>query len=146
LSTDAAPLSAKPSRLVLYDGHCGMCDATVQWFIAHDPGGKFHFAPLQGPTAAQVLERHPELPENLDSIVFVVQTPDGERVFWESRAFLLMCGELENFWRVLRWFMLIPAFISDPVYRFVARHRLKVFGSLDSCRIPSPAQAEHFLP
>lgn len=123
-----------------------MCDATVQWFLAHDPNGNFHFAPLQGPTAEQVLQRHPELPENLDSILFVTQTDTGEVVVWESRAFLMMCGELENFWRVLKLLLIIPGFISDPVYRFVARHRLKVFGSLDTCRVPSPSQAEHFLP
>jgi len=123
-----------------------MCDATVQWFLEHDPEGKFHFAPLQGATAAQVIARHPELPENLDSILFVTQPDTGEKVEWESRAFLRMCGELENLWRFLSYFMIIPGFIADPVYRFVARHRLKVFGSLESCRIPTPSQAEHFLP
>jgi predicted DCC family thiol-disulfide oxidoreductase YuxK len=123
-----------------------MCDATVQWFLAHDPQRKFHFAPLQGPTAALVLARHPELPENLDSILFVSQSENGETVEWESRAFFLMCGELENLWRFLRYFMVIPGFIANPIYRFVARHRLKVFGTLDTCRIPSPNQAEYFLP
>ena len=47
--------------LLLYDGTCGFCAASVQWVLRHDRRGTLLFAPLQGETARPILERHPEL-------------------------------------------------------------------------------------
>ena len=62
---DGSDAPSLPPRLVLYDGMCGLCDKSVQWLLDHDPDGKLRFAPLQGPTAASILERHPSLPRTL---------------------------------------------------------------------------------
>ena len=132
--------------LVLYDGHCGMCDATVQWILKHDSAHQFQMAPLQGVTAAEILSRHPELPADLDSILLVQKTAGGESITWESGAFFRIAAQLDLPWRLLRLGALFPRWVSDPVYRFVARHRLKVFGRLDTCRIPDATQINRFLP
>lgn len=140
------PTLDREKLLVLFDGHCGMCDATVQWIIKHDHHARFQMAPLQGETARGIIQRHPELPENLDSILLVRQELGGEAVSWESSAFFSIASELSLPWRWLALGRLVPRLISDSVYRIVARHRLRFFGSLDTCRIPDAHEIERFLP
>lgn len=134
-------------RLVLFDGVCAVCDATVQWILDHDPERRFHFAPLQGPTAAEVLARHPEIPANLDSIVFIEVGPGGvERATWHSTAILRMASALRAPWRWLAVFLVVPRFLRDPFYRAFAAIRYRVFGKLESCRLPDPGTEDRFLP
>ncbi|MHC4817599.1 MAG: thiol-disulfide oxidoreductase DCC family protein, partial [Planctomycetota bacterium] len=75
-----------PPRLVLFDGICGFCDRAVRWLIERDRFGHLHFAPLQGETAAALRRRHPEIPEDIDAIVYVETDASGERVHLRSDA------------------------------------------------------------
>jgi predicted DCC family thiol-disulfide oxidoreductase YuxK len=128
--------------VVLYDGECGFCDASVQWVLARDRRGTFRFAPLQGSTAAGIRAAHPELPADLDSIIVM----DGERLFWRSAAIFRICAQLGGAWGVVAWLRVLPAAVTDLGYRLFAAHRHRVFGRLDACRVPSPAQRALFLP
>jgi predicted DCC family thiol-disulfide oxidoreductase YuxK len=143
--TQAPPTAFE--RLVLFDGVCAVCDATVQWILDHDPDGLFHFAPLQGETAAAVLARHPELPADLDSIVLIeVGAGGAERASWHSAAILRIAGSLRAPWRLLSVFQVVPWFLRDPFYRGFAAIRYRVFGKLESCRMPDPGTEDRFLP
>ena len=144
-STPHSP-DALPRFVLLFDGTCAVCDSTVQWLLDRDPQGLLAYAPLAGPTAAAVKERHPEWPDNLDSLVLVEQTADGERLDWYSTAVLRSVAQLDGFWsavsRVLLW---LPAPLRDVFYRLFARLRYRVFGRLEQCRLPEPALQPRFL-
>ncbi len=131
-----------PPRLVLYDGHCGFCDASVQWLLDHDPAGKLRFAPLQGETAAVVRARG-GWPDDLDSIVLV---EGGEQLSWRSTAAVRIAGALPWPWRVLAAAWLVPWPLRDIGYRLVAAVRFRIWGRLDACRLPAPDEAARFLP
>ena len=132
-----------PERpVVLYDGLCGFCDASVQFLLDHDPDGVFAFAPLQGDTAKQLLAAHPEVPADLDSIVLI----DGPVAAWRSRAVFLICGRMAWPWRAIAWLRFLPRPLIDLGYRFVARIRYRIWGRLDRCRVPGPAERARFLP
>ena len=118
----------------------------MQWIIEHDPRGRFHYAPLQGPTAEAVRARHPELPRGIDSIILVVQEPDGERLYWYADALLGIARELDAPWRWVGLGRCLPSPLRNLAYRGFARVRYRLFGKLDSCRIPSPELAARFLP
>lgn len=139
----AAAPPALPEHLVLYDGLCGFCDVSVQWLLRHDPAGRLRFAPLQGETAAGILARHPELPSGLDSMVYV---EGGERVSWYSGAAFGILRVLPGAWRALSVFSVLPRWLTDLAYRLFARFRYRVWGRLDACRIPTPADRARFLP
>ena len=135
-----------PPALVLYDGLCGFCDGAVQWLLSRDKAGNLTYAPLQGETAAAVRARHPELPDQLDSIIFVEQDGAHERVYWYSRAAFRIATYLPSPWRALRLLGLIPRFLTDLGYRIVAKARYRIWGRLDACRLPSPEERARFLP
>ncbi len=134
-----------PPYTLLFDGDCAVCDRTVTWLLARDPSGVLAYAPLQGPTATAIRDRHPEWPANLDSLVLVIQGEDGERVLFYSTAVLTAVGNLAGFLPfVCRTLLWIPAPLRDPFYRGFARVRYSIFGKLDTCRLPMPGEAERF--
>jgi len=134
------------ARVVLYDGVCGFCNGSVRWLIARDPEARLRFAPLQGETAAALRARRPEIPTEIETMVFVDVAPGGERVFVRSAAIFRMLAELRAPWRwiaPLRW--LAPAALWDVAYRAFARRRYQWFGRLEACPIPTPEVRERFL-
>lgn len=139
----ARPVS---SPIVLYDGTCGFCDASIQWILARDRAGVFRFAAQQGETAAAIVARHPELPKDLDSLILVEGEGAEERVTWHSSAALGIAARLPGAWRALSWFGLLPRALTDLGYRMVARVRYRIWGRLDACRVPRPEERARFLP
>ena len=143
--TTASQREELPPLLLLFDGECAVCDRTVQFLLDRDPAGLLSYAPLQGETAREIQERHPEWPDSLDSLVLVVQGEDGERLHFYSTAVLLPVQRLGGWLGLLaaiaRW---VPRPLRDPFYRAFARIRYRVFGRLEACRLPKPEEAERF--
>jgi predicted DCC family thiol-disulfide oxidoreductase YuxK len=137
---------ALPPRLVLYDGVCGLCDRSVQWLLTHDPGGALHFAPLQGETATALRARLPEIPSEVETIVFVERAEGGERVYLRSRAAFRIARYLAGPFRMLAWLGVFPRVLTDLAYRLVARVRYRIWGQLEQCRVPLPGERARFLP
>jgi predicted DCC family thiol-disulfide oxidoreductase YuxK len=145
----AIPNPAVEGPVVLYDGYCGLCDRSVRWLVEADRRGVLRYAPLQGETAAPILERH-GIPAggDFDSFILVenLGTP-RERLRQRSDGALAALGALGG-WRssLARLARLVPRFLRDALYRFIARHRMRWFGRLDACRIPTPEERSRFLP
>ncbi len=147
------PTAAPPTRpadaferLVLFDGVCGFCDRSVRWLIERDSQARPRFAPLQGETAAALRARHPQIPETLETMVYVERDGGAERVHLRSEAVLRICAELGRPWRALSWALWLPRWLTDLAYRLLARVRYRVFGKLDACALPGPGERGRFLP
>ena len=128
--------------IVLYDGTCGLCHRSVKFLLRHERADTLMFAPLQGETAAALRAKHPEIPDNLDTVVFI----EDDRVHLRSKAFLYVSHHLRAPWRwgyAFRWF---PAILLDLLYRVIAKLRYRVWGRADECTLPSPAQRARFMP
>ncbi len=131
-----------PPRIVLYDGVCGLCHRAVRWLLSKDRGRQLWFAPLQGPTAARLRALHPEIPDELDSVVLV----DGGRVHLRSKAFLGAARHLPAPWRWASGLGWIPGPVLDTVYRLVARVRYRVWGRFEACKMPEAEDRSRLLP
>src|SRR3990172_10381698 len=64
-----------PTPLILYDGVCPLCTASVIAVIRRDPRKRFHFAALQSPLGRTLLARY-RLPQD-EFQTFVLITEDG---------------------------------------------------------------------
>jgi predicted DCC family thiol-disulfide oxidoreductase YuxK len=138
--------------LVIFDGHCGLCNHSVRWFLARDRHDRMRFVPSDSPKVAALLERHgmtaASAPLGPESIV-VVKDAGGtsEHVLVRSPAVLAMLSVLPRPWpaisAALGW---IPKPILDLTYRLIARSRYRIWGRLDDiCALPTPHQRRHFL-
>lgn len=133
-----------PSHLVLFDGQCAVCNRAVQFLLDHDAERRLHFAPLQGTTAADLLQRHPEL-EELDTLVYVNQLGAAdEKIQVHSAAVFAISRLLPAPWRWVAAASVLPRAASDAAYRKFAASRYSLFGTADTCRIPQPEDAARF--
>jgi predicted DCC family thiol-disulfide oxidoreductase YuxK len=127
--------------VVIFDGVCNLCNASVRFIIRHDPEAVFRFAPLQS-KAAQKLLGGATLPvDSSDSVLLV----DGNNVYSESTAALMIARKLKGGWHLLYGLMIIPSPIRDAIYRLVARNRYRIFGKREQCMIPEPDALYRFL-
>jgi predicted DCC family thiol-disulfide oxidoreductase YuxK len=136
---------AERPYILLFDGVCAFCDGAVQWLMERDPRGRLSYAPLQGPTAAELRARHPEIPDDIDTMVLVETCGDVETVRLRSDAIFATCELLDPPPAWLPWVRWLPRPLADVAYRIFARLRYRVFGRYDACRVPTPEERERFL-
>lgn len=132
-----------PRPVILFDGVCNLCNASVLFVIDRDPRARFAFAPLQGEEAAALLgERGRRTdPENPASILLV----ENDRVYDRSTAALRIARHLSGLWPALSVLLLVPRPLRDAVYDWAASRRYRWFGRLDACRLPTPELRSRFL-
>jgi len=140
-------MSEQPA-LLLFDGTCGFCAESVQFVLQREKRRRtLRFASLQSQPGVEVRERHPEL-ERVDSVIWLEAGVDGqpERVFVRSAAVLRVLHYLGGVWTVLAWMaVIVPAFVRDAVYDWVARHRHQLIRRGKACLLPTPDQRERFV-
>ena len=133
-----------PHAIILFDGVCNLCNATVHFVIRRDPRERFRFAQLQGDAARRICAEHglpvPASAEP-DSIVVIV---DG-RALERSDAALAIAGGLRFPWPLLGALSIVPRPARDAVYRLVARNRYRWFGRRSACLVPTEEIRSRFL-
>ncbi len=130
---------SQPEIILFFDGVCGLCNGLVDWLLPRDRKKKIKFATLQGTTAASLLTKTHT--EDLDTVVLWYKG----KILTESTAILACLKELGGLWSLTYGFMIVPAFVRDVIYRFIARNRYKFFGKLSTCRLPLPGERLQFL-
>jgi predicted DCC family thiol-disulfide oxidoreductase YuxK len=129
------------SATILFDGVCNLCNGSVRFIIARDPAARFRFAPLQSAAADALLREAGAVVPLPDSMVLV---QDG-RVFVRSDAALRVARGLRFPWPLAYGCIIVPRFIRDRVYDFIAAHRYRWFGRREHCMIPTPDLERRFL-
>lgn len=140
-SATPPPASGALPSVVLFDGLCNLCNASVQFIIRRDPAARFRFASLQSPVAAEVLRSASARGPLPDSIVLV----EGGRVTTQSTAALRIARRLRFPWPLLYTLILVPRPIRDAAYAWIARNRYRWFGKRDQCLLPTPELRARFL-
>jgi predicted DCC family thiol-disulfide oxidoreductase YuxK len=133
--TDSAP-----TRIVLFDGVCNVCDAAVNFIIDHDRDGRFTFASLQSDVGRRLCREH-GIPEDFDTIAFI---EDG-KAYTRSAAVLRIAKGLDGAWPALFSLVVLPRPLRDRAYRYFAAHRYAWFGKQDACKVPTPDIRRRFL-
>ena len=127
--------------VILFDGVCNLCNGAVQFVIRRDRSANFQFAPLQSAFGESVIQRHDFPKPVADSIVLV----DAEGIWQKSDAILRIARKLPGGWPLLYGFIILPKFIRDGIYDWIARNRYRFFGRQLHCMIPTPELRARFL-
>jgi predicted DCC family thiol-disulfide oxidoreductase YuxK len=130
-----------PGPIVLFDGVCKFCDASVNFILDHDRAARVRFAALQSETGRALLKKHRLPPDRLDTLVLV----EGNRPAVRSTAALRIARYLDAPWPLLTALLLLPTFLRDAAYELLAANRYRWFGRLDACRVPTPELRQRFL-
>ncbi len=128
--------------VLYFDGVCNLCNGAVQFVIRHDRRGKIRFASLQSGAGEEAIRKvEARYGRRPDSLLFEA----GDKIWIESDAALQLTRYLDGGWRALGILSVVPRFIRDAAYRFVARNRYRWFGRKDACMIPTPELKQRFL-
>ncbi len=126
--------------VILFDGVCNFCDASVQFILDRDDKEMYRFASLQSDAGQKLLKEH-NVSDDVDSMVLI---EDG-KVYYKSAAALRISRNLNGAWKLLYILILVPAPLRNMVYDLIAKNRFKWFGQKDSCMLPPPNVRRRFL-
>ncbi len=128
--------------VVYFDGVCNLCNQAVQVIIKNDKHKKFRFASLQSEAGEKLLSKfQTDKTPPPDSVILSYRG----QVFIKSDAALRIARLLGGGWNLLYATIIIPRFIRNAVYDWIARNRYRWFGKKDSCMIPTPELKSRFL-
>ena len=127
--------------IILFDGVCNLCNSSINYAIKYDKKGLFKFAALQEPPGRLLLKRYNIDPLDTDSIILI----ENGKAYVKSTAALRVARNLSGALPLLYGFIIVPAFIRNWVYDFIAKHRYKWYGKKESCLIPTPELKDKFL-
>lgn len=128
-------------QIILFDGVCNLCNKAVTYIIDHDKNDHFKFAALQSDVGKDLLSKHSIDPQEIDSIVLI----DTNKAYIKAGAALRIAKKLSGALPLLYGFVILPKFITNAIYDFIARNRYDWFGKKDNCMIPSPELKAKFL-
>ena len=129
--------------IVFFDGVCNLCNGTVRFVVERDKHAYFRFASIQSDAGAEIMRKHGlEAPHGDPTSIVVIE---DDRAYQRSTAALHMVRHLTFPWKLGYAFIIVPRFIRDAVYNFIARHRYEWFGRRDVCMVPTPELRARFL-
>lgn len=137
--------------LVVFDGHCGLCNRAVRWFLRRDLRDRLRLVASESPKAAALLARHgfgeasPGLGPDTILVVLDAGGP-SESVLTRSDAVLALLAELPAPWPAVAGLLCwIPRPLRDLGYRLIARCRYRIWGRLKTCPLPTVEERARFL-
>jgi predicted DCC family thiol-disulfide oxidoreductase YuxK len=132
---------ADPS-VIVFDGVCVLCSRWVDFILRHDRAGRFRLAAMQGAHGRALLKAHGLCADDPVSFLLV----QGARGYTDTDALAQVLRSFGGGWRVsAACLRAVPRFCRDPAYRWIARHRYRLFGRHAACRLPEATQAWRFL-
>lgn len=130
----------KKQPVLLFDGECGFCNRSVQFFLRRERNKKMHFAPLQS-KAGILLKEYFEIESKTDSLILIKENS----AYIKSCAALRLAPFMRGWWPLAKLLVIIPPFMRNWVYDFIARRRMKIFGRVQSCELLKEEDKERFL-
>lgn len=127
--------------LILFDGICNFCNSAVNFTLKRNTKADIRFAPMQSEAGQKLLQQYNLPADDMQSFFFI---EDGV-VYKQSTAALKVCRHLRWLWPLCYGFIIVPKFIRDGIYNWIAKNRYKWFGVQQSCMIPTPEVRARFL-
>jgi len=127
--------------IVLFDGMCNFCNASVNFIIERDSKGYFKFAPLQSDIGLELQEKYRIDKTQTESVILI----EDDVVYTHSTAALRIAGRLDGLWAWLQALKIVPLRLRDFLYKQFAKYRYKIFGRKEVCMMPTPRIRSRFI-
>ena len=128
-------------NIILFDGVCNFCNATVNTIIKYDTFNHFKFAAQQSEAGQRILKEAGYKVESFNSVLLL----KNNQVFTKTDAVIEVCKLLTGMPRIFIFIQYIPKPIRDFGYSIIAKYRYAVFGKRTACMVPTTAQKNKFI-
>ena len=133
--------AAQQHKIILFDGVCNLCNSSVTFIIKRDVHDQFRFAALQSEIGQHYIQKFKIDPVETDSIILIKK----DKYYAKSSAALRIAKYLSGGYPLLYGFLIVPKFIRNAVYDYIAKNRYKWYGKKEQCMIPTPELKSKFL-
>jgi predicted DCC family thiol-disulfide oxidoreductase YuxK len=129
-------------KIILFDGLCNLCDASVQFIIKRDTKDVFRFVSLQSDLGQELLQKLPLTIQKTDSIILY----ESDTVYYyKSKAVFEIVKSIGGFIYCLLIFKLLPTAVTDTIYDYIAKNRYRWLGKKEYCLVPTKELESKFL-
>ena len=132
---------APESPVVVFDGLCNLCNASVRFILRHEREPRLRFASLQSNAGRALLAGRGLAADEIDTFVLI---EDGDH-YTCSEGALRVARHLSAPWSLTVALRVVPRPIRDALYRIIALNRFKWFGRRETCMVPLPKFRGRFL-
>lgn len=129
-------------QIVLFDGVCNFCNASILKIIKNDKKNIFLFASLQSEIEKEITQ-HFNIDTNLIDSIILVESKTNYAI--KSTAALKIAKQFGGLWWLFQFFWILPTSFRDFFYDYIAKNRYKWFGKKESCMIPTPEIKSKFI-
>lgn len=115
--------------IIVFDGECLMCNRFILFILRKDIQEKHFFTTQQSEFWKEYIQKIPREYKVIDSILLL---QDGV-ILTYSTAIIKIFRSLGGLYSLFSVFYIIPKSLRDRLYKYMAKHRLFLFGQADSC-------------
>ncbi len=127
--------------IIIFDGECGVCSASVQFVIKHDTQAVFVFASAQSAVGRRLQNKYQIDVLKMQSLALITK----HRVYHKSDAVLEIARQLDGIWRYAVLLKILPQVCRNRLYDYVAVHRYQWFSQQAECLLPTADIRQRFL-
>jgi predicted DCC family thiol-disulfide oxidoreductase YuxK len=138
--TDYLSSLSQSKLLLAFDDHCVLCTSWVQRVIRHNSKGRIFFIPLSRLETHILIESGGLKRPFPDSLILVYQG----KTYIKSSAALMLAKYMDGLYPILAIGFIIPSFIRNAAYDFIAKNRYKWFGKREACWMPNAELKQRF--
>ncbi|GAB4420883.1 MAG: thiol-disulfide oxidoreductase DCC family protein [Bacteroidia bacterium] len=128
-------------KIIIFDGVCNLCNASVNFVMTRDKGRVFKYTANQHEAGQRILAEHGIGGIDVDTVLLL----DEGRLYNRSDAALRIARHLGWPWRLAYGLRILPRGLRDGVYTWIARNRYRWFGQKETCRLPTAEERALFL-
>lgn len=129
--------------IIMFDGHCNLCNGFVQFVLKYESEPHFFFASLQSEASKKMLEsiNYNANADDLKSVLLV----RNDVVFTKSTAAIEIFRRLNILGKFAVVLYIFPKFVRDYIYDWIAQNRYVWFGKSEECWMPDARWKGRFL-
>lgn len=115
--------------IVIFDGDCAFCNKSVMLILKKDKTKSIEVCSNQSEKGKELINKYKITADINSTIIYII----ADNVYYKSTAALTISKKLKGLYPLLFAFILVPKFIRDGVYDFIAKHRKKIIKGEYSC-------------
>jgi len=105
---------------IIYDGNCKLCKQAVRFLKSGSNESGMDFFAAESNDTKTLLEQH-HIPGELTNKTVILL--DNQKMYIKSAAIIRALQNKGGWWKLAGVLKIIPAFIRDGIYDFIARNR-----------------------
>jgi predicted DCC family thiol-disulfide oxidoreductase YuxK len=129
-------------KIILFDGVCNLCEASIVYVIKHDKKDIFRFVALQSDLGQRIVKHIGINTNHIDSVILY---EPGIAYYYKSSAVVEIAKGLSGIFTWFTLFQILPTVLRDYVYDYVAKNRYKWYGKKQECLVPNKEVVSKFL-